>query len=80
MHGVRIVKSSGHLEICACCQENSEGARPGTRAAYCWPPPPCKRRKYIQADQRIETIVSDYANGSKVDYLRGLAHNIEINS
>ena len=29
---------SGHLEICACSQENSEGARPGTWAAYCWPP------------------------------------------
>jgi len=39
--------------------------------------------KYIQADQWVETIMSDYANRSKVDYLRGLAelaHNIEMNS
>jgi hypothetical protein len=42
--------------------------------------PPRKRRKYRQADQRIETIVLDYANRSKIDYLRGLAHNFEMNS
>ena len=35
---------------------------------------------YRLSDQRIETIVSDYANRSKVDYLRGLAHNIEMNT
>jgi len=37
--------------------------------------PPGKRRKYAQADQTIETIVSEYANRSNVDYryLRWLA-------
>jgi len=59
----------------ACSQDNSEGARPGRlhEPLIAGHQTPRKRRKYTQADQTIETIVSEYANRSKVDYLRGLA-------
>ena len=50
--------------------------RPGTRAAYCWPP---------TASQETEVLYRlirglKLSCLSKVDYLRGLAHDIEMNS
>lgn len=38
-------------------------------------PPKAKRHKYVRADERIQTIVNDYANRTIIEYLRGLAHN-----
>ena len=41
--------------------------------------PPRKLRRYQLCDQRIELIVQNYANYGMMDYLRGLAHNFEMN-
>lgn len=38
--------------------------------------PPTRRPQYVSLNRRIETIVADYANRSKMEYLRGLAHNL----
>lgn len=38
-------------------------------------PAPAKRRKYIQADDRIYNLVSTYNERDIVEYLPGLAHN-----
>lgn len=41
--------------------------------------PPQKRRKYIEADNRIHRIVVDYRNRDLIQYLRGISHNYEMN-
>ncbi len=41
-------------------------------------PPPLKKRKYRDCDTRIRTIVDDYRNRNFIDYLRGIAHNFEM--
>jgi len=41
--------------------------------------PPRKLRRYRLCDERIERIVQSYANYGIMDYLRGLAHNFEMN-
>ena len=41
-------------------------------------PPPVKRRKYRQADDRILTLVRDFDNRPLKEYLRGIAHNFEM--
>ena len=33
----------------------------------------------FQCDERIERIVQNYPNYGMMDYLRGLAHNFEMN-
>ena len=38
-----------------------------------------KLRRYRLCDERIQRIVQNYANYGIVDYLRGLAHNFEMN-
>ena len=40
---------------------------------------PRKLRRYQLCDERIERIVQNYANYGIMDYLRGLAHNFEMN-
>lgn len=35
-----------------------------------------KRRKYVQIDIRLKTIVQDIENRSTIDYLKSIAHNI----
>lgn len=41
--------------------------------------PPVKRRKYREADSRILNLVRDFANRPMAEYLRGIAHNFEMN-
>lgn len=41
--------------------------------------PPVKLKKYRDADQRILTIVRDYHSRDIVEYLRGIAHNYQMN-
>ncbi|XP_050516377.1 uncharacterized protein LOC126891239 [Diabrotica virgifera virgifera] len=40
--------------------------------------PPSKLKKYIQADQRIESLVLDYENRNLNDFLRGIAYKFEM--
>uniref|UniRef100_A0A2D4G6N6 MULE transposase domain-containing protein n=2 Tax=Micrurus corallinus TaxID=54390 RepID=A0A2D4G6N6_MICCO len=40
--------------------------------------PPLKLKKYRNADQRIAQIVGEYGKRNPIDYLRGIAHNYEI--
>ncbi|KAH7707692.1 hypothetical protein AAVH_25066 [Aphelenchoides avenae] len=37
-----------------------------------------KRKKYRKADERILTIVTEYRNREIIEYLRGIAHNFEM--
>ena len=37
-----------------------------------------KKRRYAAVNQSIAAVVADYANRDYIDYLRGLAHNIEL--
>ena len=39
-------------------------------------PPPPRKRKYIEVDNRINNIVADYANRQPIDFLRGITYNI----
>ena len=41
--------------------------------------PPHKRNKYLRADMRIKVIVEDFQNREIMEYLRGVAHNFEMN-
>ncbi len=40
--------------------------------------PAPKRRKYVDLNARIVTIVNDFANRNSIDYLRGIAHNLSF--
>ena len=40
--------------------------------------PEPQRRRYQDNDQRIKNIVQDYHNRDRLQYLRGLAHNITM--
>ncbi|KAH7712114.1 hypothetical protein AAVH_20527, partial [Aphelenchoides avenae] len=37
-----------------------------------------KRKKYREADERILTIVSEYRKREIIEYLRGIAHNFQM--
>ena len=39
-------------------------------------PPPAQRRRYVDCNARISTIVDDYPNRDHIGYLRGIAHNL----
>ncbi len=41
--------------------------------------PATKLRKYQEADLRIRRIVRDYGHRTTLEYLRGIAHNFEMN-
>ena len=41
--------------------------------------PPRTKRKYVDASNRILTLVRDYRNRNTIEYLRGLAHNFVMN-
>ncbi|KAK9685302.1 hypothetical protein QE152_g38151 [Popillia japonica] len=41
--------------------------------------PPVKLKKYRDADQRILTVVRDYNNRDTIEYLKGIAHNYQMN-
>ena len=42
-------------------------------------PPPMKRCKYQQADDRILALIQDFANRPIMEYIRGITHNFETN-
>lgn len=46
--------------------------------ALCAQGPPAKRRKYKDLDARLKTIVEDFANRDILDFLRGIAHNLQF--
>ena len=46
--------------------------------ALCAQGPPAKRRKYKDLDVRLKTIVEDFANRDILDFLRGIAHNLQF--
>ena len=37
-----------------------------------------RKRKYIDLDNRIKTIVNDFGNRDILDFLRGIAHNLRF--
>ena len=37
------------------------------------------RKRYKDSAKRIQAIAEDYSNRSKLDYLRGIAHNLNLN-
>jgi hypothetical protein len=39
-------------------------------------PPPAQRRRYINCNERILTIVDDFANRENMQYIRSIAHNL----
>ena len=39
-------------------------------------PPPVRKRKYVDADDRIRNIVADYAHREPIEFLRALSYNI----
>ena len=39
-------------------------------------PPPARRRRYVDANQRILAIVDDFQNRDNMEYLRSIAHNL----
>ena len=41
-------------------------------------PAPPQRRKYKAITQRLKTLVEDYDNRALIDYLRGIAHNLQL--
>ena len=36
------------------------------------------RKKYLDVSKRIITVVNDYANRSTIEYLRGIAYNLNF--
>ena len=40
--------------------------------------PPKKRAKYVRCDRAIERLVRDYNNRTKIQFLRGIAHNFRM--
>ena len=40
---------------------------------------PRRKRRYEEIDKRITTVVEDYPNRDYVQFLRGIAHNFELN-
>ena len=38
-------------------------------------PPPARKRKYVDVDNRITAIVADYANQQPIDFLRAISYN-----
>jgi hypothetical protein len=40
--------------------------------------PAARRKRYREAAMRLQTIALDFTNRSRMDYLRGIAHNIEL--
>jgi len=49
-------------------EQNSSGATPQP-----------KRRKFVKLSERIKIIVDDYSNRSIAEFLRGIAHNLNLN-
>ncbi len=41
-------------------------------------PPPAQRRKYVDLNLRLLTVVRDFQNRQPIDYLRGIAHNLSF--
>ena len=37
-----------------------------------------QRRRYMEASERIKTIVNDFDNSNLLDFLRGIAHNLSF--
>ena len=40
--------------------------------------PPPQKKKYVDLDARIKYLVKDFENRDVVDFLRGIAHNLEF--
>jgi len=40
--------------------------------------PPPRRRVYRDISQRLQTLVADYGNRDRLDFLRGVAHNLQM--
>lgn len=62
----------------AVLQREESKQRVSVQQAIAGQPPTKKRKRYEAVDKRIRNIVGDYNNREFVDYLRGIAQNIEI--
>ena len=61
--------------LTALAREQAVVAKSIARLEAGHPPPPIKRENRNR-EQRIRTVVTDYGNRDRIDFLRGIAHNI----
>jgi hypothetical protein len=60
-------------------QREESAQRASVEQAAAGREPTKKKRKYIETNERLQRVVGDYSNRSYIDYLRGIAYNIQLN-